>query len=42
MPNDFDLGEIRIADEIENTSADYREWLTGALASVGKEALISA
>jgi len=42
MPNDFDLDEIRIADEIENTSADYREWLTGALAAVGKEALISA
>jgi len=42
MPNDFDLGEIRIADEIENTSADYREWLTGALVAVGKEALINA
>ena len=42
MPQDFDLGEIRIAEEIEDASADYRRWLAGALAAVGKEALINA
>jgi hypothetical protein len=42
MPDDFDLGEIRIAEEIEEASAGYRKWLTDALAAVGKEALLSA
>lgn len=41
MPDDFDLGEIRIAEEIENASAEYRKWLTGALAAVGKGELLN-
>jgi hypothetical protein len=42
MPDDFDLGEIRMADEIKGASPAYREWLAGALTAVGKETLLSA
>ena len=40
VPIDFDLGEIRLAEEISDASEPYRAWLRDALASVGKEALL--
>ena len=40
VPSDFDLGEIRISEEISRAGEPYRDWLKGALAGVGKEALL--
>lgn len=42
IPSDFDLGEIRIAEEISKASNPYRAWLESALAAVGKESLLLA
>jgi hypothetical protein len=40
VPPDFSVSEIRLYDEIEDTSAEYRKWLTRELTKIGKEELL--
>ena len=40
VPEDFDLTEIQIHDEIQSAGASYRKWIAEALRAVGKEALL--
>jgi hypothetical protein len=40
MPQDFDVKEICIADEIEAVSPEYRAWVQSALSNVGRSDLL--
>ncbi|WP_421931847.1 hypothetical protein [Phenylobacterium sp.] len=41
MPDDFDLTEICISDEIEGADPEYRAWIAHALDAIGKTSLLS-
>lgn len=41
LPTNFRITEIDIAEEIEDASAEYRDWVRSALDAVGKASLLS-
>jgi len=41
IPDDFDLTEIRVSEEIMDASAEYQAWVRSALVASGKSELLS-
>jgi hypothetical protein len=41
IPEDFNLGEIQLCDELDGAEESYREWLTNELKRIGREDLLS-
>lgn len=41
VPNDFNVGEISIAEEMENATRSYRSWLKSELKRIDKESLLN-
>jgi hypothetical protein len=40
MPDNFDLTEISVAEEIQDANEEYRFWIAAALKAIGKEGLL--
>ncbi|HVR56297.1 MAG TPA: hypothetical protein VMT72_05660 [Pseudolabrys sp.] len=40
IPTDFDLGEIRLRDQLDKVDRKYRAWLASELKKIGKEKLL--
>jgi hypothetical protein len=40
VPDDFDVGEISISEELDHADEDYRQWLAGELRRIGREQLL--
>lgn len=40
IPDDFDLGEIRLRDELTGAKKTYRQWLAKELKRIGREELL--
>ncbi|WP_275171883.1 hypothetical protein [Bradyrhizobium sp. CSS354] len=41
IPDDFEVGEIRLCRELKGAEESYREWLIGELKRIGREDLLS-
>jgi hypothetical protein len=40
VPDDFDVGEIDVAEQLAGAGQAYRSWFRSALAGIGKESLV--